>query len=58
MPWYRDVKKKLEDSGIFLEVKVVGAKIRAFVSESLFLEIYYDPTTGSYSYGLVDLTLP
>lgn len=32
MPWYRDVKKKLE-------VKVVGAKIRAFVSESLFLEI-------------------
>ncbi len=58
MPWYRDVKKKLEESGIFLEVKVVGAKIRAFVSETLFLEIYYDPTTGSYSYGLVDLTLP
>jgi len=28
------------------------------VSETLFLEIYYDPTKGSYSYGLVDLTLP
>ncbi|MDI6655436.1 MAG: DUF6516 family protein [Candidatus Hydrothermarchaeota archaeon] len=58
MAWYRIAKQKLEASGIFKEVLIVGAKIRAVVSETLFLEIYYDPTTKSYSYGLVDLTLP
>ena len=58
MHWYRDIKRKLENSGIFSEVRVVGAKIRASISDTLFLEIYYDPTTESYSYGLVDLTLP
>ncbi|MFQ6137469.1 MAG: hypothetical protein ACE5PM_09875 [Candidatus Hydrothermarchaeales archaeon] len=58
MPWYRDVKKKLEESNIFTEVRVMGSKIRANISDALFLEVYHDPTTGSYSYGLVDLTLP
>jgi len=27
MLWYREVKKKLEDSGIFVEVRIVGTKI-------------------------------
>lgn len=58
MVWYRTVKQKLEASGIFKEVLIVGAKIRAVISETLFLEIYHDPTTKSYSYGLVDLNLP
>ncbi len=37
---------------------MVGAKVRAMISDTVFLEIYYDPTTKSYSYGLVDLKLP
>lgn len=58
MAWYAEAKQKLEGSGLFSEVVVMGAKVRAYVSENLFLEIYYDPTTKSYSYGLVDLSLP
>lgn len=37
---------------------VIGAKVRATISETMFLDIFYDPTTKSYSYGLVDLELP
>ncbi|MBI5253924.1 MAG: hypothetical protein HY930_05970 [Euryarchaeota archaeon] len=55
---WRAIKHELEASGIFKEVLIIGAKIRAIISETLFLEIYYDPTTKSYSYGLVDMTLP
>ena len=58
MVWYRGVKQRLEDSKIFKEVLIVGAKVRAVISDTVFLEIYYDPTTKSYSYGLVDLKLP
>lgn len=29
--------------------------MRASLSETLFLDVYYDPTSGSYSYALIDL---
>jgi len=36
----------------------VGAKVRATVDAARFLDIHYDPTTGSYSYAFIDLGLP
>ena len=45
-------------SGLFSEVNLVGAKIRASVDETRFLDIHFDPTTLSYSYALIDLGLP
>lgn len=32
--------------------------MRAFIREELYVNIYYDPTTSSYSYALIDQTLP
>ena len=58
MIWYREVIQKLNATGIFKECLVIGTKVRATISETMFLDIYYDPTTKSYSYGLVDLELP
>jgi len=58
MSWYKSVLQKLEEAGIFAEVKVIGAKVRAVVDETTFLDIHYDPTTKSYSYALIDLKLP
>ena len=58
MSWYRAVIEKLTRVGIFEEVSIVGAKIRAGIDETTFLDIYYDPTTQSYSYALIDLKLP
>lgn len=57
MIWYKSVIKKLQESGLFQEVGLVGAKIRASLDESRFLDIHFDPTTRSYSYALVDLKL-
>ncbi|MBS1263070.1 MAG: hypothetical protein MAG715_00238 [Methanonatronarchaeales archaeon] len=57
MAWYREVTRSLEGSGLFEKVSVAGAKVRAEVDETIFLDIYHDPTTGSYSYALIDLTL-
>jgi len=56
--WYRQVIKVLKASGIFSEVRVVGGKVRATIDASRFLDIHYDPTSGSYSYALIDLRLP
>lgn len=56
--WHIRVVKRLEDSRIFQQVVLAGAKVRGIVKESLFLEVYYYPITKSYSYALVDLTLP
>jgi hypothetical protein len=56
--WHGLVLEKLRESGLFTEVALVGAKVRASTSEALFLDIHYDPTTGSYSYALVDPTSP
>ena len=49
MSWYRAVIKKLKQAGPFAEVNIVGAKVRATIDETTFLDIYYDPTAGSYS---------
>ena len=56
--WYGHVLSSLRSSGLFVGVSLVGAKVRASLRETLFLDIHFDPTTGSYSYALVDLTSP
>jgi hypothetical protein len=58
MVWYRQVLILLRESALFTEVHLIGAKIRAFISETVFLDIHYDPSTGSYSYALIDLSAP
>jgi len=58
MVWHQVVLRRLETSGLFGEVGLVGAKVRAVVDEARFLDIHYDPTTESYSYALIDLGLP
>ena len=58
MLWHKIVLQRLETSGLFSEVGLVGAKVRAVVDEARFLDIHYDPTTKSYSYALIDLGLP
>jgi len=58
MVWYKAVIRKLRASGLFEDVILVGAKIRASHDETRFLDIHFDPTTGSYSYALIDLALP
>ena len=50
MLWHKSVLKQLRESGLFTEVSLTGAKVRAVVDEARFLDIYYDPTTKSYSY--------
>jgi len=56
--WYGSILKSLRSSGLFAEVSLIGAKVRASLSETLFFDIHFDPTTGSYSYALIDLTSP
>ena len=56
--WHRQVIATLEGSGIFSEVRVVGGKVRATIDVNRFLDIHYDPTSGSYSYACIDLRLP
>ena len=58
MLWHKVVLQRLEASGLFSEVGLVGAKVRAVVDRARFLDIHYDPTTKSYSYALIDLGLP
>ena len=58
MVWHKVVLRRLETSGLFSEVGLVGAKVRAVVDKARFLDIHYDPTTKSYSYALIDLGLP
>lgn len=56
--WYKGVIGKLRASGLFSGVSPVGAKVRASLDETRFLDIHFDPTTRGYSYALIDLTLP
>jgi hypothetical protein len=58
MTWYQVVIRKLEASDVFHQVSLVGAKVRAQIDAARFLDVHYDPTTGSYSYALIDLELP
>ena len=46
------------ESTLFTSVQLSGGKVRAYLSETRFLDIHFDPTSHSYSYALVDLTLP
>jgi hypothetical protein len=55
--WHWGVLQKLRQSGLFVEVILIGGKVRARINDSLFLDIHHDPTSGSYSYALIDLTL-
>ena len=35
-----------------------GGKVRAEINQNLYLDIHFDPTTKSYSYALIDFSLP
>jgi len=41
--WHRLVVEKLRESGMFADVTLIGAKVRAFRSESLFLDVHSPP---------------
>ncbi len=56
--WHASIVRILRESGLFSDVQLVGGKVRAFLSQTRFLDIHFDPTTASYSYALIDLTLP
>lgn len=58
MTWHKAVIVKLEASGMFRSVNLVGGKVRASLDAARFLDIHFDPKTRSYSYALIDLTLP
>jgi len=58
MVWYKEIIEKLRASGLFSEVRPLGAKLRASLDETRFLDIHFDPTTRSYSCALIDLGLP
>lgn len=56
--WHQKVRTSLEAAGIFVKVEIIGAKVRGVISKELYVDIYYDPTTSSYSYALINQTLP
>jgi hypothetical protein len=56
--WHVGVTRQLRASGMFVQVTLSGGKVRASLSETLFLDIHFDPTSHSYSYAFIDLTLP
>ncbi len=56
--WHAMVIRLLRESGLFISVQLSGGKVRASLSAARFLDIHFDPTTQSYSYALIDLTLP
>jgi len=56
--WHASIVRILRESGLFSNVQLAGGKVRAFLSQTRFLDIHFDPTTNSYSYALIDLTLP
>jgi len=58
MIWYQEVIQRLNVTELFKECQIIGAKVRAMINETMFLDVYYDPTTKSYSYSLIDLELP
>lgn len=56
--WHASVLRTLRQSGLFTNVQLIGGKVRAFLKQTRFLDIHFDPITNSYSYALIDLTLP
>ena len=57
MIWHKQVIDFLKTSGIFQNVQLQGGKVRAIIDSMRFLDIHYDPLSGSYSYALIDLSL-
>jgi hypothetical protein len=55
--WHASVVRILRESGLFAYVQLIGGKVRAFLTATRFLDIHFDPTTNSYSYALIDITL-
>lgn len=56
--WHASIIRILLESKVFLEVQLSGGKVHDLLSATLFLDIHFDPTTHSYSYAVIDLTLP
>ena len=56
--WHASIIRILRESGLFLEVKLAGGKVRAILGATRFLDIHFDPTSKSYSYAVINLTLP
>lgn len=55
--WHASIVRILRVSGLFSDVQLVGGKVRAFLNQTRFLDIHFDPITDSYSYAVIDLTL-
>lgn len=58
MAWHTAVLDQLRASRLFMGVELTGGKVRASLSLTRFLDIHFDPVSHSYSYALIDLTLP
>jgi len=56
--WHASVIRILRESGLFMEVKLTGGKVRAILGATKFLDVHFDPTSKSYSYAVIDLALP
>lgn len=56
--WHASILRILRKSGLFSSVQLSGGKVRAFLAPTRFLDVHFDPTTNSYSYALIDLTIP
>ena len=57
MMWHAPVLSLLRESGLFREVRMEGAKVRATLGDNRFLDIHFDPESRSYSYAFIDLSL-
>ncbi len=57
MIWHAPVLSLLRESGLFREVRMEGAKVRATLGDNRFLDIHFDPESRSYSYAFIDLSL-
>jgi hypothetical protein len=55
--WHAAVIRLLRESGLFSDVQLAGGKVRASINASIFLDVHLDPTTNSYSYAVINLTL-
>jgi hypothetical protein len=56
--WHASVIRQLQANKLFASVQLTGGKVRALLTDTLFLDIHFDPTTNSYSYAVIDMTLP
>ncbi len=58
MAWHTAVLAQLRASRLFTSVQITGGKVRASLSPTRFLDVHFDPVSRSYSYALIDVTLP